>query len=186
MPNRLVNSGVHACHAYSCSRVSLDSEPTCTTDLADEHEHVERAGLGQVHHDGEVHDAQAPAPATSSCGGVAVFWPDLWCSFLMMSGGHHVTLALPPCIAWATEQETMSAQIPRLLLSRQRSLRLAVISILLVGRPTDFRKGSAAALPHDLFNRRGGRLSRKKIALGGTVRGPTYTGCVDDSLGSWA
>ena len=68
VPNRLVNSGVHACHAYSCSRVSLDSEPTCTTDLADEHEHVERAGLGQVHHDGEVHDAQAPAPATSSCG----------------------------------------------------------------------------------------------------------------------
>ena len=82
--------------------------------------------------------------------GHPVFWPDLWCSFLMMSGGHHVTLALPPCIAWATEQETMSAQIPRLLLSRQRSLRLAVISILLVGRPTDFRKGSAAALPHDL------------------------------------
>jgi hypothetical protein len=73
--------------------------------------------------------------------GHPVFWPDLWCSFLMMSGGHHVTLALPPCIAWATEQETMSAQIPRLLLSRQRSLRLAVISILLVGRPTDFRKG---------------------------------------------
>jgi len=68
VPNMLVNSGVHACHAYSCSRVSLDSEPTCTTDLADEHEHVERAGLGQVHHDGEVHDAQAPAPATSSCG----------------------------------------------------------------------------------------------------------------------
>ena len=81
VPNRLVNSGVHACHAYSCSRVSLDSEPTCTTDLADEHEHVERAGLGQVHHDGEVHDAQAPPPASSSpdtCARPASVPPNVW------------------------------------------------------------------------------------------------------------
>ena len=39
---------------------------------------------------------------------------------------------------------------------------LAVISILLVGRPPDFRKGStAAALPLRLSNRRGGGLSRR-------------------------
>jgi hypothetical protein len=42
---------------------------------------------------------------------------------------------------------------------------LAVISILLVGRPPDFRKGStAAALPLRLSNRRGGGLSRKKVS----------------------
>ena len=98
--------------------------------------------------------------------GHPVFWPDLWCSFLMMSGGHHVTLALPPCIAWATEQETMSAQIPRLLLSRQRSLRLAVISILLVGRPPDFHRASAAAVASSTLEPAmwGFLRSRKKLA----------------------
>ena len=31
----------------------------------EEHGHDERAGLGQEHHDGAVHDGQAPAPASS-------------------------------------------------------------------------------------------------------------------------
>ena len=33
----------------SCSRFSLGCTPGRTADLADEHEHVERAGLGHVH-----------------------------------------------------------------------------------------------------------------------------------------
>ena len=41
------------------------------TDLADEHEHVERAGLGQVHHEGAVQDGQAAAPASSNHGACA-------------------------------------------------------------------------------------------------------------------
>ena len=36
------------------------------SDLADEHEHVERAGLGQVDRDGAVRDRQAPAPASNA------------------------------------------------------------------------------------------------------------------------
>ena len=71
MPNKPANSGVHARHTSLSSRVSLESTPACTTDLADELEHVERAGLGQVHHDGAVHDEQAPAPASSSHGACA-------------------------------------------------------------------------------------------------------------------
>jgi len=50
VPNiKPANSGVHARHTSLSSTVSLESTPACTTDLADELEHVERAGLGQVH-----------------------------------------------------------------------------------------------------------------------------------------
>jgi hypothetical protein len=35
----------------------LDCTPAITTDLEDEHEHDERAGLGQDHHDEALHDA---------------------------------------------------------------------------------------------------------------------------------
>ena len=41
-------------------------QPSLHSDLADEDEHVERAGLGQVDHDGAVHDRQAPTPASSN------------------------------------------------------------------------------------------------------------------------
>jgi len=35
-----------------------------------------------------------------------MFWPDLWCAFLIMSGGHLETSALPPhAFACATKQE---------------------------------------------------------------------------------
>jgi hypothetical protein len=70
VPKKPANSGVQARHTSS-SRVSLESTSACTTDLADELEHVERAGLGQVHHNGAVHDEQAPAPASSSHGACA-------------------------------------------------------------------------------------------------------------------
>ena len=68
MCNMLANSKDQAHHTCSCSRFSLGCTPGRTADLADEHEHVERAGLGQVHHEGEVLDAQASAPASSSLG----------------------------------------------------------------------------------------------------------------------
>ena len=68
MCNMLANSKDQAHHTCSCSRFSLGCTPGRTADLADEHEHVERAGLGQVHHEGEVHDAQASAPASNSLG----------------------------------------------------------------------------------------------------------------------
>jgi len=41
-------------------------QPSLHSDLADEAEHVKRAGLGQVEHDGVVHDRQAPTPASSN------------------------------------------------------------------------------------------------------------------------
>ena len=44
VPNKPANSGVHARHTSLSSRVSLESTSACTTDLADELEHVERAG----------------------------------------------------------------------------------------------------------------------------------------------
>jgi hypothetical protein len=65
---KLANSGGQVRHTYLCIRVPLDCTPAITTDLADEHEHDERAGPGQVRHDGAVHDGQAPAPASSSNG----------------------------------------------------------------------------------------------------------------------
>ena len=43
-------------------------QPSSHSDLADEDEHVERAGLGHAHHEREVLDVQAPAPASSSLG----------------------------------------------------------------------------------------------------------------------
>jgi len=49
-----------------------EAEAEADTDLADEHEHVERAGLGQVHHKGAVEDGQAAAPASSNHGATAV------------------------------------------------------------------------------------------------------------------
>jgi hypothetical protein len=48
-----------------------EAEAEADTDLADEHEHVERAGLGQVHHKGAVEDGQAAAPASSNHGACA-------------------------------------------------------------------------------------------------------------------
>ena len=44
--NKLANSEGQAYHTYSCSWFSLDCKPGRTADLADEHEHVERAELG--------------------------------------------------------------------------------------------------------------------------------------------
>ena len=41
------------------------------TNLADERERVERAGMVQMHHDGVVHDGQAPPAASSSHGACA-------------------------------------------------------------------------------------------------------------------
>ena len=48
-----------------CSRVPLDCTPAITIDLADAHEHDERAELDQEHHDEADHNAQAPSPASS-------------------------------------------------------------------------------------------------------------------------
>ena len=74
-PARLVQHGV------DCVQPSLHS------DLADEHEHVERAGLGHVHHEREVLDAQASAPASSSLGDHArhPHIPPHWCSSKQMA-----------------------------------------------------------------------------------------------------
>ena len=41
-------------------------QPSLHSDLADDHEHVERAGLGQVDRDGAVRGRQAPAPAAAT------------------------------------------------------------------------------------------------------------------------
>ena len=83
----LVAAEGQAHHAYSCSRFSLGCIPCRTADLADEHEHVERAGLGQVHHEGDVYDAQASAPASSSLGDHArhPLIPPYWCSNKQMA-----------------------------------------------------------------------------------------------------
>ena len=56
--NQLAKSGGRARHIRWCCRLLLECMPACTTDLTDEHEHDERAGLGQEHHDGTVHDGQ--------------------------------------------------------------------------------------------------------------------------------
>ena len=87
VPNKLVNSKDQAHHTCSCSRSSLGCTPCRTADLADEHEHVERAGLGQVHHEGEVLDAQVSAPASSSLGDHArhPLIPPHWCSNKQMA-----------------------------------------------------------------------------------------------------
>jgi hypothetical protein len=87
VPNKPANSGVHARHTSLSSRMLLESTPACTTDLADELEHVERAGLGQVHHDGAVRDEQAPAPASSSHGACAGYnlVPQQQCSTRQMA-----------------------------------------------------------------------------------------------------
>ena len=55
----------------SLARAQLRLQPSLHSDLADEHEHVERAGLGHVHRDGAVHNGQAPAPASSNHGACA-------------------------------------------------------------------------------------------------------------------
>ena len=68
MQNRLANSEDQAHHIASSAGCSWCVQPSLHSDLADEHEHVERAGLGHVHHEGEVLDAQASAPASSSLG----------------------------------------------------------------------------------------------------------------------
>jgi len=62
---QLANSGGQARHTRLCSKLPLECKPAITTDLVDEHEHKERAGLGQEHHDEAVHDGQAPASASS-------------------------------------------------------------------------------------------------------------------------
>ena len=87
MCNMLANSKDQAHHTCSCSRFSLGCTPGRTADLADEHEHVERAGLGHVHHEREVLDAQASAPASSSLGDHArhPHIPPHWCSSKQMA-----------------------------------------------------------------------------------------------------
>jgi hypothetical protein len=63
---KLANSGGQVRHTYLCIRVPLDCTPAITTDLADEHvEHDERAGPGQVRHDGAVHDRHQLQPAAA-------------------------------------------------------------------------------------------------------------------------
>mgnify|MGYP006089883289 CR=1 FL=1 len=66
------------------------SRDVAVTDLANELEHVERAGLGQVHHDGAVHDEQAPATASSSHGACAGhnLVPQKQCSTTQMASKH--------------------------------------------------------------------------------------------------
>ena len=65
MQTKLANSGGQVRHTYLCIRVPLDCTPAITTDLADEHEHDERAGPGQVRHDGAVHDRHQLQPAAA-------------------------------------------------------------------------------------------------------------------------
>ena len=62
-------------------------QPSLHSDLADEDEHVERAGLSHAHHEREVLVAQAPAPASSSIGDPARH-PQIaphWCSSKQMA-----------------------------------------------------------------------------------------------------
>jgi hypothetical protein len=55
----------HACDLL-VQQDAAGVQPSLHSDLADEDEHVKRAGLGQVEHDGAVHDRQAPTPASSN------------------------------------------------------------------------------------------------------------------------
>ena len=87
--------------------------PGCTADLADEHEHVERAGLGQVHHEGEVHDAQASAPASSSLGDHArhpLIPPYRFSNkqILREYASTEIPLMVPPISDWLTPDETVA------------------------------------------------------------------------------
>ena len=65
-----------------CSRVPLDCTPAITIDLADAHEHDERAELDQEHHDEADHNAQAPSPASSK------HW-SLWSTLLFRTHLQH-------------------------------------------------------------------------------------------------
>ncbi len=51
---------------------------------------------------------------------VPMFWPDLWCAFLIMSGGHLETSALPPCICLRDEAGVHPPHILSLHLSHRR------------------------------------------------------------------
>ena len=81
MPNMLVNSGGEARYMSLCIMVSLGVCASLAINLADELERVERAGVVQMHHDGVVHDGQAPPPASSSpdtCARPASVPPNVW------------------------------------------------------------------------------------------------------------
>ena len=81
VPNMLVNSGGEARYMSLCIMVSLGVCASPAINLADEHERVERAGVVQMHHDGVVHDGQAPPPASSSpdtCARPASVPPNVW------------------------------------------------------------------------------------------------------------
>ena len=54
-------------HAAMVNCQTVGARAGLHTNLADERERVERAGMVQMHHDGVVHDRQAaPPPASSS------------------------------------------------------------------------------------------------------------------------
>ena len=81
VPNMLVNSGGEARYMSLCIMVSLGVCASLAINLADELERVERAGVVQMHHDGVVHDGQAPPPASSSpdtCARPASVPPNVW------------------------------------------------------------------------------------------------------------
>ena len=64
--NTSANSEDHVRQLASCRRVWMWMQTSLSSDLADEREHVERVGLGQVVRDRAVHGRQAPAPASSN------------------------------------------------------------------------------------------------------------------------
>ena len=81
VPNMPVNSGGEARYMSLCIMVSLGVCASLAINLADELERVERAGVVQMHHDGVVHDGQAPPPAGSSpdtCARPASVPPNVW------------------------------------------------------------------------------------------------------------
>ena len=147
MPNKPANSGVHARHTSLSSRVSLESTPACTTDLADELEHVERAGLGQVHHDGAVHDEQAPAPASSSHGACAGhnLVPQQQCSTRQMASKPATSSSSNAVVGQKAARRTAEPASPhrrrhgRRERARQRriaSARIYILSISVGGKAT--------------------------------------------------
>ena len=64
--NTSANSEDHVQQLALCRRMLMWMQPSLSSDLVDEREHVERVGLGSVDRDGAVHDRQAPAPANSN------------------------------------------------------------------------------------------------------------------------
>ena len=64
MWNTSANSEDHVLQLALCRRMLMWMQPSLSSDLVDEREHVERVGLGSVDRDGAVHDRQAPASAS--------------------------------------------------------------------------------------------------------------------------